>query len=182
MLATHGSDRETILATIGRWEQAQAGMAELSFDVLTATEALAIKGRLETGYRRQAAVDHRLTYQLTSQGSRRTRRTASPAQRIMLHAKDPGCTRPGCTASGCRCQVHHAVDDWADGGQTNIDDLTLACPKDNRLVKPGGWKTRKRSDGRTEWIPPPHLDSGQSRVNDCHHPENLLLPKDDEVD
>ena len=112
----------------------------------------------------------------------RARRTASPAQRIMLHAKDRGCTRPGCTASGYRCQVHHAVDDWADGGQTNIDDLTLACPKDNRLVKPGGWKTRKRKDGRTEWIPPPHLDSGQSRVNDYHHPENLLLPKGDEVD
>ena len=107
----------------------------------------------------------------------RARRTASPAQRIMLHAKDRGCTRPGCTASGYRCQVHHAVDDWADGGQTNIDDLTLACPKDNRLVKPGGWKTRKRKDGRTEWIPPPHLDNGQSRVNDYHHPENLLLPE-----
>ena len=45
-----------------------------------------------------------------------------------------------------------------------------------------GWKTRKRKDGRTEWIPPPHLDSGQSRVNDYHHPENLLLPNDDEVD
>ena len=69
MLSNIGSGRETILATVGRWEQAQADMAEVPFDVLSATEALAIKGRLETGYRRQAAVDHRLTYQLTSQGS-----------------------------------------------------------------------------------------------------------------
>jgi hypothetical protein len=67
MLSNEGSDRETILAKVARWEQAQADMAELSFEVLTATEALAIKGRLETGYRRQAAVDHRLTCQLTSQ-------------------------------------------------------------------------------------------------------------------
>jgi hypothetical protein len=72
------------------------------------------------------------------------------------------------------------VADWADDGQTNVDDLTLACPKDNREVKPGGWTTRKRKDGRTEWIPPPHLDSGQSRLNDYHHPENYLLPVEDD--
>jgi hypothetical protein len=110
----------------------------------------------------------------------RTRRIASAAQRIVLHARDRGCTRPGCTVAGAYCQVHHAVADWADSGETNVDDLTLACPQDNRMVKPGGWTTRKRKDGRTEWIPPPHLDSGQSRVNNYHHPENYLLPEDGE--
>ena len=85
--------------------------------------------------------------------------------------------------AGADCQVHHAVTEWAQGGQTDIDDLTLACPRDNRTVKPGGWTTRKRHDGRTEWIPPPHLDSGQSRVNDYHHPESYLVDeKDDEAD
>jgi len=63
--------------------------------------------------------------------------------------------------------------------RTDVDDLALGCPKDNRAVKPDGWTTRKRGDGRTEWIPPPHLDSGQSRVNDYHHPENYLLPDDE---
>jgi hypothetical protein len=110
----------------------------------------------------------------------RSRRTASPGQRIVLHARDRGCTRPGCTVPGYGCQSHHAELDWAKGGLTNIDDLTLACPPDNRLVKEGGWRTRKRRDGRTEWIPPPHLDTGQSRVNDFHHPENYLLPEDDD--
>ena len=110
----------------------------------------------------------------------RTRRIASADQRIVLLARDRGCTRPGCTVAGARCQVHHANGDWADGGQTNVDDLTLACPQENRMVKPGGWTTRKRKDGRTEWIPPPHLDSGQSRVNDYHHPENYLLPDEDD--
>jgi hypothetical protein len=62
-----------------------------------------------------------------------------------------------------------------DDGQTNVDDLTLACPPNNRSVKFAVSVTRKRKDGGTEWIPPPHLDSGQSRVND-YHPENYLLP------
>jgi hypothetical protein len=112
----------------------------------------------------------------------RTRRIATADQRIVLLARDRGCTRPGCTVAGANCQVHHAVSDWADDGQTDVDDLTLACPTDNRCVKPGGWTTRRRNDGRIEWIPPPHLDSGQSRVNDYHHPENYLLPDNDDED
>ena len=52
------------------------------------------------------------------------------------HSKHRGCTRPGCTVAGADCQVHHAVTEWAQGGQTDIDDLTLACPTDNRTVNP----------------------------------------------
>jgi hypothetical protein len=58
--------------------------------------------------------------------------------------------------------------------------MTLACGGDNRLVEQSGWTTRKRADGRTEWIPPPQLDTGQPRVNNYHHPEKYLLPEDDE--
>ena len=112
----------------------------------------------------------------------RTRRIASPGQRIVLHAKDRGCTFPGCTAPGYQCQVHHAETDWAAGGQTNIDEETLACGPHNRLVKPGGWRTRKRKDGRTEWISPPHLDTGQIRTNNYHHPINYLVDNNDEDD
>jgi hypothetical protein len=36
--------------------------------------------------------------------------------------------------------------DWADGGQTDISDETLACGPHNRLIGPGGWRTRKRQD------------------------------------
>ena len=104
----------------------------------------------------------------------RTKRIASPDQRIVLHAKDRGCTHPGCTVPGFLTEVHHAECDWAQDGETNINDLTLACGPHNRLVKPGGWRTRKRRDGRTEWIPPPALDTGQGRVNHFHHPEELL--------
>jgi hypothetical protein len=112
----------------------------------------------------------------------RAKRFATPGQRIVLHALDRGCTRPGCTAPGYWCQVHH-VEGWAAAdGETNINKLTLACGPDNRAVEEQGWTTRKRDDGRTEWIPPPHLDTGQARVNDYHHPEKYLKRQEDDED
>src|SRR5208283_2287730 len=65
-----------------------------------------------------------------------TKRLASPAQRIMLYAKDRGCTKPGCDAPAYHSQVHHVR----------------------------GWKTtRTNAKGDTEWLPPAHLDYGQPR-------------------
>lgn len=103
-----------------------------------------------------------------------TKRLASPAQRLVLYARDRGCTRPGCTASGYYCEVHHAAEDYATSGVTDVNELALACPPDHHLNTPGGWRTRKPPDGDTEWIPPPYLDRGQPRVNRYHHPEKLL--------
>ena len=110
----------------------------------------------------------------------RARRTASVAQRIMLIAREGGCSKPGCTVPAYGTQVHHAARDWADNGQTNVDELTLACPPDNRMVEPDGWTTRINDVNDVEWIPPPHLDTGQARVNNYHRPERLYRPPDDE--
>jgi hypothetical protein len=110
----------------------------------------------------------------------RARRVASPAQRIMLIAREGGCTKPGCTVPAYGSQVHHAARDWANDGQTNVDELGLACGPDNRMVGPGGWETRVNEDNDVEWIPPPDLDTGQARVNDYHRPERLHRPLDDE--
>jgi hypothetical protein len=65
---------------------------------------------------------------------------------------------------------------------TDIDELTLVCGSHHRLVKPGGWITRKRANGDTEWIPPSHLDFGQPRTNSFHHPEKLLCNNKDHED
>ncbi|MCW2516809.1 MAG: hypothetical protein JWR11_5851 [Mycobacterium sp.] len=111
----------------------------------------------------------------------RARRVASPAQRIMLIARDGGCTKPGCTVPAYGSQVHHAARDWVDGGLTNVDDLGLACGPDNRMVGPEGWTTRINADNDVEWIPPTHLDTGQARVNDYHRPERLYLPPPDDL-
>jgi hypothetical protein len=109
----------------------------------------------------------------------RTKRLASKAQRIALYGLERGCTRPGCTAPPYQTQVHH-IQGWAgQHGPTDINKLTLACAPDNRLAE-HGWTVRKRKDGRTEWIPPPHLDTGQPRVNNYHHPEKYLINDDDE--
>jgi Domain of unknown function (DUF222) len=110
----------------------------------------------------------------------RTTRLATPAQRLVLYATERGCSHPGCDVPACWCQAHHAEKDWAAGGQTNIDELTLACGPHNRKVTKDGWKTRKRQDGTTEWIPTPHLDHGQRRTNTYFHPERML--PDDEDD
>ena len=67
--------------------------------------------------------------------------------------------------------MHH-VDDWASGGLTDADKLTFACKPNHKLIDKG-WQTRKRPDGRTEWIPPPPFKR-QARTNDFHHPERMF--------
>ncbi|AZA71754.1 HNH endonuclease [Mycobacterium avium subsp. paratuberculosis] len=122
-----------------------------------------------------------------------TKRLASPAQRIVLYAKDRGCTAPGCTAPGCTApgctapgctvpgyysEVHHCTD-YATCHTTDINDLTFACGPHHRLLQPGAWTTHKNAKGETEWIPPPHLDRNQPRTNTFHHPEKLLRGEND---
>ncbi|GFG76192.1 hypothetical protein MBOT_35570 [Mycobacterium botniense] len=108
-----------------------------------------------------------------------TKRLASPGQRIVLYAKDRGCSFPGCDVPGYFCEVHH-VTDFATCRTSNVDDLTFGCGQHHPLVKPGGWKTRTLATGDTEWIPPPHLDHGQPRTNSFHHPEKLLRGDEDD--
>jgi hypothetical protein len=106
-----------------------------------------------------------------------TKRLASPAQRIMLYAKDRGCSKPGCDAPAYHSEVHHTKG-WATTRRTDINELTLACGPDNRLIEKG-WQTRTNARGDTEWLPPAHLDHGQPRVNTFHHPEKMLAPDDE---
>jgi hypothetical protein len=108
-----------------------------------------------------------------------TKRLASTGQRIVLYAKDRGCSAPGCDVPGYLCEVHH-IDEYATCRTTSMDNLAFACGSHHRLIKPGGWTTRKRANGDTEWIPPPHLDHGQPRINTYHHPEKLLAEKGDD--
>src|SRR5215467_5609877 len=89
-----------------------------------------------------------------------TKRLASPGQRIVLYAKDRGCTAPGCTVPGYYTEVHH-VTDYATCRRTDINNLTLTCGTHHRMLRPTGWTTRKNHHGTTEWIPPPHLNRGQ---------------------
>jgi hypothetical protein len=109
-----------------------------------------------------------------------TKRIASPAQRIVLYAKDRGCSFPGCTVPANLCETHHC-NPYATNPVTDVNDLTLACGPNHKLADQG-WTTRKNHNGDTEWIPPAHLDHGQPRTNTYHHPEKLLQDDDEDDD
>ena len=106
-----------------------------------------------------------------------TKRIASPAQRIVLYAKERGCSFPGCSVPANLCETHHC-NPYATNPVTDINDLTLACGPNHKLAEQG-WTTRKNTHGDTEWIPPPHLDRGQPRINTYWHPEKLLRDDDE---
>ena len=68
----------------------------------------------------------------------RTARTATPAQRRALAARDKGCIIPGCGIPAEACQTHH-VQDWAAGGNTDLPNLALLCWAHHRQVDLGMW-------------------------------------------
>jgi Domain of unknown function (DUF222) len=107
-----------------------------------------------------------------------TKRLASPGQRIVLYARDRGCSAPDCSVPGYYCEVHHCKP-YAKCHTTDVNDLTFGCGGHHPLAEKG-WTTRKNQHGDTEWIPPSHLDYGQPRINTFHHPEKLLLDDEDE--
>ena len=86
-----------------------------------------------------------------------TKRLASPAQRIVLYAKDRGCSAPGCTVPGYYSEVHHVIG-YTQCRCTDVNNLTFGCGTQHGIIQPGKWSTRKNARGDTEWIPPPHLD------------------------
>ena len=111
----------------------------------------------------------------------RLRRVASADQRLALIAAEGGCTRAGCAAPASICAVHR-VEEWRHGGRTDIDSLTLVCDACHARVHdgPAGWATISASPGdayagRTEWIPPPHIDPDRKpRINHRHHSGELI--------
>jgi hypothetical protein len=110
-----------------------------------------------------------------------TKRLASPGQRIVLYAKERGCSHPGCPIGGYYCEVHHDTG-YAKTERTNIHERSLRCGPHHQLITSHGWKTRKTHNGTTQTLPPPHLDHGQPRTNHYHHPEKLLRDNDSSED
>ncbi|MCZ4517109.1 DUF222 domain-containing protein [Rhodococcus ruber] len=119
----------------------------------------------------------------------RSKRIASADQRIVLIARDRGCSFPSCTRPATWCQSHH-VDDWTTGGLTDIDALTFGCDMHHALVGtgPGKWATTKTAaghsyPGRTLWHPPSGMDPTRcGLINHAHHPEEVLYPPEQHDD
>ena len=89
----------------------------------------------------------------------RKQRTVPTALKRALWSRDRGCSFPGCFNT--RFVDAHHVEHWSDGGETNLENLTLLCSHHHRLVHEGGYQLRRdhqggmyfrRADGRV--IPP----------------------------
>ena len=106
-----------------------------------------------------------------------TKRLASPAQRIVLYAKDRGCTFPGCTVPGYLCEVHHC-DPYATDPVTDVNELTFAAaPTTNSPNKAGPpAKTPTATPNRSTAAPRPRPAPHQ------HLPPSRKLLRADEDD
>jgi hypothetical protein len=99
----------------------------------------------------------------------RSRRLTTKALRRALVARDHGCTFPGCDRPPRWTAAHHLTH-WADGGPTNLDNLTLLCGEHHHLIHDGDWQTRLGDDHHPEFIPPAYLDTTRRpRRNIFHH-------------
>ncbi len=90
----------------------------------------------------------------------RKTRTIPPALRRALETRDRGCRFPGC---GLHFTDAHHVEHWADGGETNLGNVILACRVHHRLLHEGGWRVVWWGAGRPVFIDPrgrEHFDGG----------------------
>jgi hypothetical protein len=90
----------------------------------------------------------------------RTQRLASRGQTMALIARDAGCSFPGCTHPPSWSDRHH-IKDWIDGGNTDLDNLTLVCRYHHTHFLQKGWTCEMNGDGLPEWIPPWWIDQDQ---------------------
>jgi Domain of unknown function (DUF222) len=102
-------------------------------------------------------------------GYGRGRRLASPGQRKALFARDRGCTFPGCARTAAQSEIHHTTD-WATGGHTNLDTMTITCDHHNNQAPKMGWHTLM-INGIPHWQPPPWHPTQRPLRNHLHHPE-----------
>ena len=68
----------------------------------------------------------------------RAQRTVTGQMRRAVIARDKHCVFPGCDQPASRCEVHHAVTHWADGGSTSVSNSALLCWHHHQLVDARG--------------------------------------------
>lgn len=82
----------------------------------------------------------------------RTRRLASPAQRVAIAARDRGCRFPGCDRKAPWADIHHAKP-WSEGGATDLADLISFCRFHHRLFHEGRWSLARIPNGHDAYDP-----------------------------
>ena len=92
------------------------------------------------------------------------KRLATRAQRLVSFARPDGhvCSAPDCDQPAAHAEMHHAVRDFADGGNTDIVDLAPACGPHT------GWSAKTRASsppGSTPTAPTPAACGGDATAN-----------------
>jgi hypothetical protein len=153
-LVESGAPAQVIITMTADQLSTRQGLAETSFgQLLPVADALrmADEASLHLLLRDQRGV-------ILEHG--RTKRIATRAQTIALTARDKGCTFPGCDQPPEHCQRHHIVA-WADGGATDLDNLTLVCGYHHREFDRAGWSCQM-TGGQAHWIPPAWIDPART--------------------
>jgi hypothetical protein len=81
---------------------------------------------------------------------RRTRTISAALRRALTH-RDKSCQFPGCDVR--HCDAHH-LEHWANGGETNLDNLVLLCRRHHRAVHEGGFRIEDSRDGELRFLRP----------------------------
>ncbi|HEX8092391.1 HNH endonuclease signature motif containing protein [Jatrophihabitans sp.] len=149
-LSDSGAPAHVIVSMTADQLQSRAGWAETSFgQLMTVNQALALADEAAISLLVRDARGVVL-------GHGRTKRIATRGQTLALVARDRGCSFPGCDKPPEWCQRHHIVS-WADGGSTDLDNLTLLCHNHHRNFDAAGWRCQLL-DGLPAWIPPAWID------------------------
>jgi hypothetical protein len=96
-----------------------------------------------------------------------TQRCFSEQQRLVLSARDRGCTFPGCDRPPGWCQAHHVIE-YRNGGPTTVDNGALLCGYHHRSFEQAGWSITMHH-GLPWWTPPRWLDPDQRPIRNTMH-------------
>jgi hypothetical protein len=132
-------------------------METLTQDGTGAESAIESGGKLCAESTRRIACDSAVAHWLDRHDGQplsigRKTRTIPPAIRRALQRRDGGCRFPGCTASHY-VDAHH-IHHWADGGDTNMENLILLCTRHHHLVHEGGFGLQKLAGGEVQFSSP----------------------------
>ena len=128
------SDRPDILVHVAAeaLSQSEPGISETSSGTFLTIDEI-----------RRLACDAKLTRVIFGPESRpmdvgRTKRLVTDPLRTAIWARDLRCVFTTCDRFAHWCDVHHLVH-WADGGETNVENLVLLCRTHHVLVHEAGW-------------------------------------------
>ncbi|MDT4988947.1 MAG: hypothetical protein QOI74_3041, partial [Micromonosporaceae bacterium] len=96
-----------------------------------------------------------------------TQRIFTETQRLVIIARDKGCTFPGCDAGPQWCEINH-VPEYRTTHRTTVSEGALTCCGDHRDHQAMGWQPAM-INGIPHWIPPKWLDPEQRPIRNTRH-------------